>query len=76
SWDDYVQRVYKARGAVSQNTAGNALLNSYYKALTNKDAPANLQFSTSLINDIDSFQGVLGTKLAIQMASALRMGLA
>jgi hypothetical protein len=76
SFDDFVQRQYKARGSVAQNTVGNSLLNQYYTAITTKKATANMQFSTTLINDVDSFQGIMGTKLTLQLANALRMGLA
>ena len=60
------------RGAPSQNTPGNALLNAYYTAVTTKTAAANMQFSDTIINDIDAFQLPMYNRAAIQVAQALR----
>jgi hypothetical protein len=75
SWDDYISRQYVARGAQAGNTPGNTLLNQYYTAVTGVTAPANLQFSDAIINQIDAFQSVLGTHPSIVVAQALRCAL-
>jgi hypothetical protein len=75
SFDDYIRRSYIQRGAPSGNSAGNALLNAYYTAVTGKTAAANMQFSDQIITDIDSFQSPVGTHAAIVIAQALRLSL-
>src|SRR5207248_908765 len=55
SYDDFIQRTYKARGATDGITAGNPLLDKYYTNITGK-APVNILFNQALIADIDSFQ--------------------
>ena len=75
SFDDFVRRGYLARGAVSGNTAGNALLNQYYNTVTGKTAAANMQFSDQVITDIDTLQFACPTHTAILIAQALRCAL-
>jgi hypothetical protein len=75
-FDNFIQRIYKERGSVSQNTPGLPILKTYYDAVTGGNLAANAQFSNTIINGIDSFQNVIGTHLAIQIAQGLRMGLA
>ena len=73
SFNDYVRRLYIARGSPSGNTPGNALLNAYYNAVTGKTASASMQFSDQIITDIDAFQSPEGTKAAIAAAAALKL---
>jgi hypothetical protein len=75
SYDNFIRRTYIARGATSGVTAGNALLDKYYTNITGK-SPVDVKFNTTLVDDIDSFQAPVGTKLAIQLAGALKLGLA
>jgi hypothetical protein len=78
SFEDYLRRTYTARGSVSGNTAGNAILNSYYNAIqtgTGKTAAANMQFSDQVIADIDAFQAPVFPRAAIIVAQALKLGL-
>lgn len=76
SFDDYTRRSYIARGAVSGNTPGNAVLRDYYTRTTGKAAPANMTFNDSIIADVDTFQGPLGTRGAIVIAQQLKLKLA
>jgi hypothetical protein len=76
SFNDYIKRLYIARGSPSGNSPGNALLNSYYNTVTGKTAAANMQFSDSIITDIDAFQSALGTKAALGIANVFRLKLA
>jgi hypothetical protein len=75
SFNDYIRRSYLERGSPSGNAAGNALLNAYYNTVTGKTATANMQFSDSIITDIDAFQSPAGTHPAIVIAQALRLSL-
>jgi hypothetical protein len=75
SFEDYLRRIYIARGSVSGNTAGNALLNDYYTKVTGKTATANMQFSDTIINDVDAFQSPVFPRAAIIIAQALKLGL-
>ena len=76
SFDNFIGRQYIKRGAVSQQTTGNALFKVFYTGITGKTAPTTLNFNDALIADIDSFQQVVGTKAAIVLAQQLKMGLA
>jgi hypothetical protein len=71
-FDDFIRRQYIERGAPSQNTPGNALLNAYFTAVTTKTPAANMQFSDTIVNEIDAFQLPLYNRAAIQVAQALR----
>jgi hypothetical protein len=75
SFDDYVRRIYIQRGAPNGNSPGNSILSQYYTAVTNVQAPANLQFSDAIINQVDAFQQIMGTHQAIVVAQALHMTL-
>ena len=75
SFNDYVRRKYIERGSVDTTAPGNALLESYYTKVTNRAATPGMQFSNTIINDIDSFQAPLGTHGAILIAQALKLGL-
>jgi hypothetical protein len=76
SYEDYLRRLYIARGSVSGNTAGNAVLNDYYVKLTGKSLPSNLQFSDQIMTDIDQFNNYVGPREAVRVANALKLGLA
>jgi hypothetical protein len=76
SYIDFIERSYKARGATDGDTASNALMATYYKAITGKTAPATLKFNDALIADIDSFQQIISTKQAISLAGSLKLTLA
>ncbi|HEX8524715.1 MAG TPA: hypothetical protein VF669_20850, partial [Tepidisphaeraceae bacterium] len=75
SFSNFVEREYQLRGSPANPTPGNAILNQYYANMKGTAAPAGLQFSQSLIQDIDGFQQIIGTKQAITLAGALRLGL-
>ena len=75
SYEDYIKRLYIARGSVSGNTAGNAVLNDYYAKLTGKTPAANMQFSDTILTDIDAFNTVIGPREAVRVANTLRLGL-
>jgi hypothetical protein len=75
SYEDYIKRLYLARGSVSGNTAGNAVLNDYYLRLTGKTAPANMQFSDQILTELDTLNSVIGPREAVRTANALRLGL-
>ena len=75
SYEDFIRRQYVARGAPDQVTAGNNILRSYYTAITTKTSAKSLAFTGSLLTDIDSFQNPIGTKAAIVLAGALRLGI-
>jgi hypothetical protein len=72
SWENFVKRGYLARGAMSQSTATNPLWRTYYKSITGKDAPVSQVFNDALIADIDSFQAIVSTKQAVQLAREFR----
>ncbi len=76
SYIDFIERSYRARGATDGETATNALMSSYYTAITGKKVVTTLKFSDSLIADIDSFQQIVSTKQAISLAGSLRLTLA
>jgi hypothetical protein len=71
-FDDFIRRQYIERGAPSANTPGNALLKDYYQQVTQKTPAANMQFSDSIMNDIDTLQFPLYNRAAILVAQALR----
>lgn len=75
SYENYIRRLYVARGSVSGNTAGNAVLNDYYARLTGKTPSANMQFSDQVMTDIDAINTVIGPREAVRVANALRLGL-
>jgi hypothetical protein len=75
SFVDFTHRDYLARGSVDASAPGNALLRTYLKNLTGKDYPAAQAFTDGLMDDIDTFQGVVGTHAAIVAAQALHVGL-
>ena len=75
SFNDFVRRGYIERGSIDNTAPGNALLEQYYTAVTNKPATTGMLFSTSIISDIDSFQTPLGTRGAIVIAQALKLAL-
>jgi hypothetical protein len=75
SFDDFIRRGYIERGAVSGNTAGNALLNDYYQKVTGKTPAADMQFSDQIMTDIDTLQFPLGTRAAIVIAQQLKLKL-
>ena len=75
SYNDYIRRIYIERGSVSGNTAGNAILNAYYAAVTGKTPAANMQFSDQIMTDIDAFQAPIFPRAAINVARELRLGL-
>ncbi len=75
SWLDYDRRNYIARGSVDTTSPGNALLNEYYTNLTGKTPSANMKISTQIIDDVDAFQGIIGTHQAIEVAQALGLAL-
>ena len=75
SFENFTRRPYEARGAVSQATDTNPTAAAYYLGMTGKTMPAAQKFNDALIADIDSFQGILGTKLAIALAGQLKLGL-
>jgi hypothetical protein len=65
-------RSYQARGEVTHSTATNPLWQGYYKNITGKDADPAQVFNDALIADIDSFQAIVSTKQAIQLAREFR----
>jgi hypothetical protein len=75
SFEDYIKRLYIARGSVSGNSPGNAVLNDYYAKLTGKTPAANMQFSDSILADLDAFNTVIGPREAVRVANALRLTL-
>ena len=75
SFNDFMRRRYIARGSVSGNTAGNAVLNAYYQAVTGKTPAANMQFSDAIITDIDAFQSPVFPRAAINVARELKLAL-
>ena len=75
SYENFILRHYQARGAVSQTTPGNALLRQYFTAITTKAAPANQNFSGSILTEFDAFQAPIGTAAAVKLAGALRLGI-
>ena len=74
SYEDYIRRLYIARGSVSGNTAGNAVLTDYYTKLTGR-TPAPSQFSDQLLTDVDNGNTVIGPREAVRVANALRLKL-
>jgi hypothetical protein len=75
SYENYLRRLYIARGSVAGNTAGNAVLNDYYAKLTGKTPAANMQFSDQVMTDIDAFNNFIGPREAVRVANALRLTL-
>ena len=75
SYEDYIRRLYIARGSVAGNTAGNAVLNDYYAKLAGKTPAANMQFSDTILTDIDAMNTVIGPREAVRIANALRLTL-
>ncbi len=76
SFSNYIEREYIARGSpVGLTTAGNSMLDTYYTAITGKAAPNGLQFTDSLIKDIDGFQAIISTTNAITLAGDLKLGI-
>lgn len=75
SYENYIRRLYIARGAVTGNTPGNAVLNDYYARLTGKTPAANMQFSDQIMTDIDAFNNFIGPREAVRAANALRLRL-
>ena len=75
SYNDFLRRLYIARGSVSGNTAGNAVLNDYYLRFTGKTATPNMQFSDAIMTDLDGFNNVIGPKEAVRVANALKLAL-
>ncbi|MEA2710263.1 MAG: hypothetical protein QOF78_2864 [Phycisphaerales bacterium] len=75
SYEDFIRRLYIARGSVSGNTAGNAVLNDYYLKLTGKTPAANMQFSDTIMTDIDALNLVIGPREAVRVANALRLAM-
>jgi hypothetical protein len=75
SFSDFLRRSYIARGSVSGNTAGNAILNAYYAKFTGKTPAANMQFSDQVMTDIDNFNNFIGPREAVRVANGLKLGL-
>ena len=75
SWENFVRRGYLERGAVSVATNTNPTWATYYKKITGKDAPTNQKFNDALIADIDSFQAIVSTRQAIELAKQFRFKL-
>jgi hypothetical protein len=77
SFNDYIRRLYIDRGSptTSPDSDGNALLNTYYTAVTTKTAVAGMKFSNSIITDIDALQTPVYPRAAILVAQALRLTL-
>ncbi len=75
SFINYIEREYTARGDTDNSTPGNNVLDAYYTAITGKAASNGMQFSDSLINDIDGFQAIISTTNAITLAGDLKLGI-
>ena len=75
SFENFMRRRYVERGAVSGNSAGNAVLNAYYEAVTGKTATANMQFSDQIMTYIDAFNCPMFPRAAIKVAQALKLAL-
>ena len=76
SFDNFVGRQYIKRGAISQNTNGNELLEAYITAITGTTPVGDVNFSDSLITSIDNSQKIVSVKSTISLARHLRLQIA
>ena len=76
SWDNYIRRLYAARGVQDKNTPGNQTLQAYYNNITQTTGTKVSTFNDTLLPTFDAVQRTIDPKSAVALAHALRLGLA
>jgi len=74
SFEDYIRRLYIARGFGAFDSSGNPTLNSIIENMTNKNK--NNSFNATLISDIDANQQIITDKNSLVLAGILKLTLA
>ena len=54
SWDNYIRRLYEARGTIDKTTPGNQTLQAYYNNITETTGTTISSFSDTLLPQFDS----------------------